>query len=169
LAGASFDVVLAEVASAALPMAAAQMTLLIITYVALLLTRARPVSAEIRFALIAASPFAVLALNGALITIQNAMAVLFPAWVRLGPVVTTGVEALGQNVLAMIANLISLALALVIPMLIAWGTVGALHQTRPLAIALVVIVASAILAAETYGAMRFLGRALARAEPLQTA
>ena len=40
---------------------------------------------------------------------------LFPAWIRLGPAVSTGVEALGQNVLATMANLISLALALVVP------------------------------------------------------
>src|SRR5205085_3566630 len=109
------DIVLAEVASAALPMAAVQMTLLLITYVALLATSLNPIGADIRLALIAAAPFAVVALNGALITIQNAMAVLFPAWVRLGPVVTTGVEALGQNVLAMVGNLLSLGLGLVGP------------------------------------------------------
>ena len=163
------DIVFAEVASAALPIAVVQLAMLLIAYVALLLTPISPVRGEIRLALIAAAPFAVVALNGALITIQNAMAVMFPAWVRLGPVVTTGVEALGQNVLAMMANLISLGIGLVIPLLVAWTAVTALHQTRPVAIALVVVIASIILALETYGAMRFLGRALARAEPLQTA
>ena len=106
--------------------------------------------------------------NGALITVQNAMAVLFPAWVRLGPIVTTGVEALGQNVLAMLANLVFLGLGLIVPVVVAFGTVRALHQARPIAISLIVIVSSIILFAETYGAMRFLGRGLARAEPMQS-
>jgi len=163
------DIVLAEVASSALPMAAVQMALLLIAYFSLLGEQVRFFSPEIRFALIAVSPLLVLALNGALITIQNAMAVLFPAWVRLGPIVTTGVEALGQNVLAMIANLVFLGLGLVAPMIVAWWAVTALHQTRPVALALVVTISSAILSLETYGAMRFLGRGLARAEPMQTA
>jgi hypothetical protein len=145
------------------------------------LTPANVVGPQTRLALIAAAPFAVLALNGALITIQNAMAVLFPAWVRLGPIVTTGVEALGQNVLAMIANLLSLGLGLILPLLGAWAvaawmaagsgfsSMGAASQLgRPFTITLVVVVASTLLGLETYGAMRFLGRALARAEPLQT-
>jgi hypothetical protein len=161
------DIVLAEVASAAIPMALVQFALLLIVYLSLLLSAVHPVSGGIRLALIVSAPFAVLALNAALITIQNAMAILFPAWVRLGPAVTTGVEALGQNVLAMIANLISLGLGLFFPLLIGWGVVSALHQRRPIAIALVVIVASVVLAAETYGVMRFLGRALRKAEPLQ--
>jgi hypothetical protein len=52
---------------------------------------------------------------------------------------------------------------------VAFGAVRTLHQTRPIAIALIVIVSSVILSLETYGAMRYLGRGLARAEPMQTA
>jgi len=163
------DIVLAEVASATLPIAAAQFALLVISYVALLITRAYWVSPGIRSGLLIAAPFACLSFNAALITIQNGMAVLFPAWVRLGPTVTTGVEALGQNVIAMIANLISLGLGMVLPTVVAWGVVTALHQSRAVSIALTVIIASTVLALETYGAMRFIGRSLAKAEPLQTA
>jgi hypothetical protein len=94
--------------------------------------------------------------------------VLVPAWVRLGPTVTTGVEALGQNVIAMIANLIALGLGMVLPTVVAWGAVTTLHQSRAVSIALTVIIASTVLALETYGAMRFIGRSLAKAEPLQT-
>ena len=100
------DIVLAEVASSAFPMAVVQLALIVIAYVATADRRGLAGLRRDRLALLIAAPFAVLALNGALITIQNAMAVLFPAWVRLGPIVTTGVEALGQNVLAMIANLV---------------------------------------------------------------
>ena len=163
------DIVLAEVASATLPIAAVQFALLVVTYVALLVTRAHWVSTEIRSGLLIAAPFACLAFNGALITIQNGMAVMFPAWVRLGPVVTTGVEALGQNVLAMIANLISLGLGMVLPGVVAWAAVTAMHQSRAVSISLTVIIASTVLALETYGAMRFIGRSLGKAEPLQTA
>jgi hypothetical protein len=163
------QIVLAEVASAALPIAAVQFTLLVISYVALFVTRTYWVSAEIRSGLLIAAPFACLAFNAALITIQNGMAVLFPAWVRLGPVVTTGVEALGQNVLAMIANLVSLGLGMVLPAVVAWAAVTAMGQSRAVSIALAVIIASTVLGLETYGAMRFIGRSLAKAEPLQTA
>ena len=164
----SGDIVLAEVASATLPIAAAQFMLLVISYVALIVTRSYWVSPAIRSGLLIAAPFACLSFNAALITIQNGMAVLFPAWVRLGPTVTTGVEALGQNVLAMIANLISLGVGMVLPAVVAWGAVTAMHQSRAVSISLTVIIASTVLAIETYGAMRFIGRALSKAEPLQT-
>ncbi len=162
------DIVFAEVASSALPMAAVQIALILIAYIALIPTQLRFFSPDIKLALLIAAPFLIVALNGALITVQNAMAVLFPAWVRLGPIVTTGVEALGQNVLAMLANLVFLGLGLIVPVVVAFGTVRALHQARPIAISLIVIVSSIILFAETYGAMRFLGRGLARAEPMQS-
>jgi hypothetical protein len=163
------DIVLAEVASATLPIAAVQFALLVITYVALLITRTHWVSTEIRSGLLIAAPFACLAFNGALITIQNGMAVLFPAWVRLGPVVTTGVEALGQNVIAMLANLISLGLGMVLPAVVAWAAIAALRPSRAIAISMTVIIASIVLGLETYGMMRFIGRSLGKAEPLQTA
>jgi ABC-2 type transport system permease protein len=163
------DIVLAEVASAALPMAALQFLLLLIAYAAMLASAEQPLDPSMHVALLCAAPFAVLALNGALLTIQNATAVLFPAWIRLGPAVNTGVEALGQNVLATLANLVSLALALVIPLLIGWAAVSVLHQPRGSAIALIIIFAAVVLGAETYGAIRLLGRALAKAEPAQTA
>ena len=163
------QIVLAEVASAALPMAAAQMTLVLIAYLAVFASPSNPLGGDVRLALLLAAPFALTALNGALLTIQNGMAVLFPAWIRLGPTVSTGVEALGQNVLATAANLFSLAAALIVPAIAAWGTVVIIKPPPPpSALALAVSVAAAILAAETYAAMRFLGGALARAEPVQT-
>ena len=162
------DIVLAEVASAALPMACAQMTLLLIAYVAVFATPANPLGAQVRLALLIAAPFAVAALNAALLTIQNGTAILFPGWIRLGPAVNTGVEALGQNVLATAANLVSLGLALIVPLGVAWGAVRVLRQPQPASLALVAILAAVILALETYMAMQFLGGALARAEPGQT-
>jgi ABC-2 type transport system permease protein len=162
------EIVLAEVASAALPMAVAQTTLVLIAYVAVIASPNDPLGANMRLALLLAAPFALTALNGALLTIQNGTAVLFPGWIRLGPVVSTGVEALGQNVLAMIANLFSLAIGLIVPLLVAWGVVSTMHEPQAMAWGLVIVLASVILGAETYAAMRLLGGALARAEPGQT-
>jgi hypothetical protein len=115
-----------------------------------------------------AAPFAVVALNGAILTIQNATAVLFPAWVRLGPVVSVGVEALGQNLLATVATIFSLAIGLILPLVGSWLAITVAGQSRAINVMILVITASAVLAIETYGAMRFLGRALSRAEPTQT-
>ena len=159
------DLMIAEVASAALPMAALQMLLLIIAYVASLLWVDVPLTAGVRLGILLASPIAIVALNGALLTIQNGIAVLFPAWIRLGPAVTTGVEALGQNVLATIANLFSLAIALIIPGLVAVTAVAAMDTPGVASLALAIVVAAAILGAETYGAIVLLGRAFAKAEP----
>jgi len=165
---ASSHVIFAEVASAALPMAALQLVLVLISYFGSLFASRQPIPGSIRLAVVVASPIAVLALNGALITVQNGMAVLFPAWVRLGSGVSTGVEALGQNVLAMMANLVTLGIALIPPMIVAYTSVLFLNASRGLSLAFVLVVASLVLAIETYAAMRFLGRALNRVEPLQT-
>lgn len=163
------DLMVAEVASGALPMAALQLVLLLVAYAASFGSPFVPLKHETRLALLVAAPFAVLALNGALLTIQNGTAVLFPTWIRLGPAVNTGVEALGQNLLSSIANLFSLAIALIVPAIVAVGTVALLGPPRAITLALLVIVASGVLAAETYFALRLLGRAFARAEPLSGA
>ncbi|HTE45755.1 MAG TPA: putative ABC exporter domain-containing protein [Gemmatimonadaceae bacterium] len=162
------QIVMAEIASSALPMALVQIGLIIVAYFAMLASTAQILPAEVRLALFVAAPFAVLSLNAALATIQNGTAVLFPGWVRLGPTVSTGVEALGQNVLATISNFFSLAIALVIPLGVGWIVVAWMQRSQPVSLALVIIAAAAILGIETYAVIRILGRALARAEPSQT-
>jgi len=162
------EIVVAEVASSALPMAAAQMVLISLAYLCTLASRVNPLPADERFALLIAAPFAVVALNGAILTIQNATAVLFPAWVRLGPVVSVGVEALGQNLLATVATLFSLVIGLILPLGAAWAAVALAGGSQAVRIVILILTASVVLGLETYGAMRLLGRALSRAEPLQT-
>lgn len=162
------DVVIAEVASAALPMAALQMLLVFAAYIATLRSSFVPIPIPIRHALIIAAPFVIVGVNAALLTVQNATAVLFPAWIRLGPTVNTGVEALGQNVLATAANLMALALALIVPLLAVYLIVGPITEPRPAIVAVAALIGSVVLAVEVYGATRIVGRVLARAEPLQT-
>jgi ABC-2 type transport system permease protein len=162
------EIVLAEVASSALPMALVQMILVDIAYVSTLASRENPLGADLRLAIVIAAPFGILALNAAILTIQNATAVLFPAWVRLGPVVSVGVEALGQNLLATVATIFSLAIGLIVPLIAAWLAVMVVSGSRATQLAVVIITASVALCIETYGGIRLLGRALSKAEPLQT-
>jgi ABC-2 type transport system permease protein len=162
---ASGDLMLAEVASGALPMAALQLVLLLVSYSASFGLPLVTIPHETRLAILGGAPFAVLALNGALLTIQNGTAVLFPTWIRLGPAANTGVEALGQNLLASVANLVSLAVALIVPAIVAVGAISVLGPPRAFMLTLLIIVASGVLATETYFALRLLGRAFAKAEP----
>ncbi len=55
------------------------------------------------------------ALNFTLLLLHNTTAVLFPAWIRLGPQGAQGFEAMGQRMLLMVGHLLSLALALLPP------------------------------------------------------
>ena len=167
----SSDIVLAEVASATIPISALQMVVIVIAYVASFGTDRIALPSEMRLGVLAAAPFVILALNGALIAIQNGMAILFPAWIRLGAAVSTGVEALGQNVLAMIANLFTLLVALIPPTFLAAVTFQLLRNVyhgMVFTVWLPLVVAAVILGMETYAAISYLGRALGRAEPLQT-
>jgi ABC-2 type transport system permease protein len=157
---------LAEIASSAIPMAAIQVALLVIAFVAAATTEYALVDPVIRVGGILAAPVVALALNAALMTIQNGTAVLFPAWVRLGPAVSSGVEALGQNVLATVSNLVSLSLAVLLPAIAGIGVVRAFGGFTVLSLALGLVVAALLLAFETYAVLRVLGRAFAKAEPL---
>jgi len=162
----SAHVVVAEVASSAIPMAAVQLVLVVAAYIASVFALDNPLAPDVRLAIVLSAPFAVFALNGALLAIQNATAVLFPAWMRLGASANTGVEALGQNVLGLLANLVALGVGLIVPAGIAWGAVKLFPEPRTSMLVTIAIIGSIVLAVETYGAMVLVGRALTRAEPL---
>jgi hypothetical protein len=162
------ELIVAEVASSALPMAVLQQIMIVIAFVGASIAESVPVPLETRLAILFASPFAVLSLNAALLTIQNGLAVLLPAWMRLGTAVNSGVEMLGQNLMATLANLISLAFALIVPAIIAFVSVRYLMVTGILAMTLTIVFTSIVLGFETYGVLRYLGRALDRAEPAAT-
>jgi hypothetical protein len=114
------------------------------------------------------APPALLAVNGALLTIQNATAVLFPAWIRIGPTFTGGVEALGQNVLSFAGVVICLVIALIAPTFIGLVIAHCERDEPAVGLGTAIVVASIVLAAETYGIIRLLGRAFDRAEPAAT-
>jgi hypothetical protein len=166
------EIVLAEVASATLPLLISELVLVIVTYAAVELSATPPFSppltAPIRLALMLVAPVALLAVNGTLLTIQNATAVLFPAWIRIGPTFTGGVEALGQNVLSFAGAVICLVIALIVPTFVAIVVAVAMRDEAAVGLATAIVVGSIVLAAETYGVIRVLGRVFERAEPAAT-
>jgi hypothetical protein len=160
------ELVLAEIASGAVPMAATQFVLLAIAEVALAASRnAFHIPVELRAGLIAGAPAALVALNFAMFTILNGTAVLFPGWTRLGTVGAAGVEALGSNVIATFGTLVLLALLLVVPLAAGAVVFNVLSAHIGLATAFAGIAGALALGLESYFLLRGVGRAFARAEP----
>ena len=58
-------------------------------------------------------------LNAIALTVANGSALLFPGWVRLGDGRAQGIEAMGQNVLAIFVSLVITFLALIPPLFVA--------------------------------------------------
>jgi hypothetical protein len=166
---ASRDLVLAEVASSTLPMAAIQVIAVAVAFVASLFAESMPVPLNLRVAILIGAPFAAVTLNGVLLTIQNGLAVMFPAWMRLGSAVSTGVEALGQNLIATMASILSLAFASILPLVIAFVAVRYFMLSGAVATVAIIVFASAALAIETYWVTRYLARVFETAEPAATA
>jgi hypothetical protein len=159
------DLLVAEVASSTLPMAAIQVAAVIVAFIASFFTEAMPVPVNLRIAIVVSAPIAAVTLNGALLTIQNGLAVMFPAWMRLGSQVSTGVEALGQNLIATMASVLSLVFALIVPLVIGLIAVRYFMLSGAVATAATIIFASGVLALETYGVLQYLARVFAKAEP----
>ena len=114
-----YRVVLAEVLSPTLALSAVQLALILAAY---LLTLGRVIAIDIPLATrtlaLAGAVIVVPLLNATSFTIQNALALLFPAWSRLGSTTTpTGFEMMGQRLLAAFAAMVALLLALVPPTL----------------------------------------------------
>ena len=103
-----------------------------------------------------------------LFLVQNAAALLFPAWSAIGPERATGFEATGQRIVTFLGTGIALVVA-VLPAAIIGGVAAILAGALgagPIAIGLVwAIVAAPVLAAECYLAVRLLGPVLEKLEP----
>ena len=104
--------VMAEVAGSTIVLTLVQMALLGFGHVMLLSSPDVPLDVRTRWMLLALAPLGLVVFNAASVTIQNAAALLFPAWVQIGTARSGGVEVLGQAILTTIASLIVLALAL---------------------------------------------------------
>jgi ABC-2 type transport system permease protein len=166
LAGA--DLVLAEVGSSAIIMAAMQFLLFVTAGVALMLS---PNVSAVRFKLVLGIlltlPFTLIALDGALCTIVNGAAVLFPGWIRLGPSGPGGVEVMGQMMLSMAMSFLAFALMLLMPVALGAGAWYLLSANPIVAVVVAGVLGSVTLAAESYGMIIALGVSFERAEPQQ--
>jgi putative ABC exporter len=103
-----------------------------------------------------------------LFLVQNAAALLFPAWSAIGPERATGFEATGQRIVTFLGTGIALVVA-VLPAAILGGVAAILARVLgagPIATGLTwAIVAAPVLGAECWVAVRLLGPVLERLEP----
>ena len=100
------------------------------------------------------------------VTLQNAIVLLFPAWVELGNSRARGFEASGQRILTLFGSAIALGIT-VLPALLAGGLLTFLLAGPFGATALVLgaAVAAAWIVAEVAVAIRMLGKVLDRLDP----
>ncbi|MEP7086198.1 MAG: putative ABC exporter domain-containing protein [Gemmatimonadota bacterium] len=111
-------------------------------------------------------------LNAIALTVANGAALLFPGWVRLGDGRAAGIEAMGQNVLAVFVSLITTLLAMLLPLIVSALLASGLSAlvSRPLDIWAFVVTApvGALLAlAELWLVIKWLGRVFARTDLAQ--
>jgi ABC-2 type transport system permease protein len=161
------EIIAAEVASSALPTALMQFLMTAVGLLALSLVPDPPLSRELRVGLLLGSPVLLAGLSFANFTIHNAMALLFPAWVRLGAAGEAGVEAMGQVMLTSIVTLFLLAILLVLPVVAAAAVWFVMRWPPLFASAGAGMAAGVVCALEAYLLIGALGGALERLEPMQ--
>jgi hypothetical protein len=102
--------------------------------------------------------------NAAGLTIQNAAALLFPGWVRLGAG-SRGVEAMGQSILSVGASVVVLAVLLAVPAGLAAGLVWLLRGSWSVwTFVPAALLGTLIVAAELVPVLGWLGRLFERTE-----
>jgi ABC-2 type transport system permease protein len=98
--------------------------------------------------------------------VQNAAAILFPAWIESGAAPPRGVEAIGQRLVTLVGTLVTILVALV-PAAAVGGIVGALFcgLIGDAALPLAAMAGAVVVAAEAAFAFFGLGRAFDRFDP----
>jgi ABC-2 type transport system permease protein len=158
-------VVAAEVASSALTLSVVQLAVLAVGLVA------ATGGARMRFDAAAAGAAFVAALvvlptlNALALTVQNGLALLFPAWVRIGDVPPGGIEFMGQQLLSLFGALLLLGAGLIVPVAAAAATFALLAALHTVALAVAALVFAALLAAEVVALIALLGRTFDRTDP----
>ena len=109
------SIVRAELVASTAVLTLLQLLLVIASYIAL--WRGGPAELTIsgRTAILVVTILAAPAVNAANLLVQNAAALLFPAWVRLGLSRPGGVEAMGQAIVTTFGSMLVLAFLLLIP------------------------------------------------------
>jgi hypothetical protein len=159
-------IIQAEVAASALALTLIQSGLLLVAYLAFIGSDTLRFDLAERTLLLCAALLYLPLINFVGQLIHNAAAVLFPAWVHLGVGRPGGVEALGQNMLMIIAFTVLLASTLMAPTSLAAATVTLLHpwlKTWSLIPATVVLLGT--LGLEAWLMVRWLGRVFESTDP----
>jgi ABC-2 type transport system permease protein len=161
------SIVAAEVAASTVVLSALQLGVAGVAYLAFLGNRVMEPGLAERTALLGGAVVLLPAVNVLGLLVQNAAAILFPSWVHLGAGRPGGVEALGQNMLALVAHLLVLGVALTVPAAVGgilgfalWPAVGWWAAVPAGVAALMVIGLEASLAVE------WLGRLFERTDPV---
>jgi ABC-2 type transport system permease protein len=156
------SIVVAEVGGTVAILLALEGVLLVIGFPQLVLT-VRPANA---IPAAVAGAIALPAITALRVAVANAWAVLLPGWVHLGPERPTGIEALGQNLLAILGSSIAHALLLALPVLVAYGAAwNWMPYLGTWAWAGAAFAGSSIAALELFAMTQWLGAALQRTEP----
>jgi ABC-2 type transport system permease protein len=164
------QIVLAQILGGALPVALGQALLVVAAVIANGNTGTdKAVALWLMSGFAIASPVVLVALNAANFAIHNGIALLFPAWIRLGSGGPGGVETMGLGILTFLAVAVALLLLLIVPAAVGAGAyfgMGA-HQAAGLVVGLVL--GSVVLSGELWLLTTALGRAFERVEPTQVA
>lgn len=160
----------AEVAGAALVLTVAELLVFALSLVAFAASGPGFLDPATGLLLLGAALVLLPVFNAFAILIQNAGALLFPAWVRVGPHRAAGIEALGQHLLTMTVTLLLVTLCLVPPALAgAAGWTLLIGRMPAAAWALGVGVAVAVAAVEFFLLLGWLGSVFARVDPSELA
>ncbi|HEX6104166.1 MAG TPA: hypothetical protein VFZ26_01195, partial [Gemmatimonadales bacterium] len=163
-------IVAAEVSSSTAVLTALQLGVAALAYLAFLGNRNMEPGLTERTAALVTAAVLLPGINLLGLLIQNGAAVLFPSWVHLGAGRQGGVEALGQNMLALMAHLLVLALALLGPAAAGGSILLPLYPALGWwALPIAALTAVGVMGLEAVVAVRRLGRAFERTEPAELA
>ncbi|HEU5217509.1 MAG TPA: hypothetical protein VFU23_02565, partial [Gemmatimonadales bacterium] len=117
-------VVLAEMASPTIVLTLFQLVMLVLAWLGLPTSTRGSLGPATTASIAVLGPLALLTLNAAGVGVQNALALVFPGWVRLGTD-SGGVEAIGQTMVVTIGSFVVLLIALILPAVSAGATYAA--------------------------------------------
>lgn len=157
-------IVLAEIAGVTLLHSITIWSLMAVPIAMVLQDPELAVQSQADFPLVLAIAISIPAINALMFSVQNGIALLFPAWVRLG-VETRGFETMGQNLLTMGATTLIAGIGLVFPIgigiLVSW-------LGRPFlgtwAVLLAAMVGAAIVAVQLWPVVLWLGKVFERTD-----
>ncbi|HEY6107806.1 MAG TPA: putative ABC exporter domain-containing protein [Gemmatimonadales bacterium] len=163
-----FELVAAEVLGPVLLLSAVTAFGVCLAFVASLASHSQLPSLGDRVALLIGALALIPAVLMVLLLVQNAAALLFPAWTAIGPERATGFEATGQRILSFVGTAFALLVA-VLPAALVGGVAAigarALGVGPAWTAAVWAVVGAAALGAESYLGIRLLGPAWEKLEP----